>query len=158
MGRGRVAVVGALIAALAAGCSGGGDKQRAAPADLTPVTSTTEPSFTGAGSGPFCAEIKDLDRRFSELLTSSEPDATRTLFTSAQKVVASLADGAPAEIRGDLAVIVGAYRQLLDGLRKVDFDVARLSPEVVRGLDAADVRTAGDRLGVYTRKVCNAGG
>ncbi len=158
MGRLRLARATVLLAVAAAACSGGDGKKPAEEAQLAPVTSTTEPSFTGAGSERFCREVGSATGRLSELATSTEPDSARRLFTSAQEALATLVDAAPAEIRSDLNVLAGAYRQLLDGLRKVDFDVARLPPEVTGGLNRPEVRTAGDRLGVYQRKICGQGG
>ncbi len=145
-----------VAAAVVGGCSDG-RKEQAAPTGLSPVTSTTEPTFTGAGGGPFCAEVGALEGRLSELLASTDPDAARNLFTSAQKAVSSLADTAPAEIRGDMRVLVGVYRQLLDGLGRADFDMAKLGPDVAGRLDSPEARTAADRLDAYKRKVCQGG-
>lgn len=159
MHRLRALAAVSLTVAITAGCSGGGGgKETSGPAPLGPVTSTTAPTFTGAGSGRFCAGAGALDERFAGLLGSAEPDVTRTLFTSAQEAVSDLADSAPPEIKADLTVLVGAYRQLLDGLRRSDYDLARLPADVTSALQSPPVRTAGDRIDVFRRTVCGQGG
>ena len=153
-------LVGAVVVAVAlasAGCSGAGDDPGRAdppPAAPAPVPGTGAPSFSGAGSDPFCAQIRGFGDRFGQLLVSREPDAARAFFTSAQEAVSSLAELAPAEIRADMTVLVGAFQRLLDDLRAADFDVARLPPAANATFEAPEVRTAGTRLDAYKRQVC----
>jgi hypothetical protein len=166
-----MAVVAVLAVATACdGESGGGITEEPASSRI-PAASTTstafagagtsgtdEPAFTGEGREPFCAELATVDPRFAELPMSGQPDAVRSFFTLVHEKLSALAGSAPPEVSGDLTVVVGAYRQLLDGLGEVDFDPARLPPEVSRTFESPEVRTAGARLEAYKRTVCGQGG
>jgi hypothetical protein len=61
---------------------------------------------------------------------------------------------APGEIAADVRIVVGAYDDLVDGLRRADWDPSRLGPETSASLGEPRVRTAGDRLAAYERTVC----
>ena len=143
---------------IAAGCGSGGGEAAPAPAALAPAASSAAPAFAGSGSGPFCAEVRGLADRFATLLSSGDPGATRALYSAAQQAVNAMADAAPPEIKGELTVLVDAYRQLLDGLRTADYDVTRLPREVTGALASPSVRSAAGRLETYARTVCGAGG
>jgi len=84
-------------------------------------------------------------------------ETTRTLYTAAQEAVSIMAGSAPPELQGELTVLVGAYRQILDGLRRADFDVTRLPSDVTGTLATPSVRGAGDSVNAYTRAVCAPG-
>ena len=135
MGRLRALVATvAVTASMAAGCGGGGGG--------------------AGGSGEFCAVARTFEAKFRPLLTANGPDAAKSFWTSAQQGLTDLNDSAPAAIKGDIEVMISAYRQLLDALRQVDYELPRVPPGVLRGLDAPAVATAGDRLGTYLRTEC----
>ncbi len=149
-----------LVAAgvLVAGCGSGDGKEitqpEPRPATTAPATTTVPPTFSGQGSAPYCAAASSLQESFAKLLFSSDVEATRTLYATAQTAVTGMADNPPPEIKDELSVVVGAYRTLLETLRSVDFSLPRLPPDVVAALNAPPVKASADRLASYRQSAC----
>jgi hypothetical protein len=153
-----------LVAAavLVAGCGSGEGKETTQPEPRpattapapAPATTTVPPSFSGQGSAPYCAAAASLQENFGKLLLSSDVETTRTLYAAAQTAVTGMADNPPPEIKDELAVVVGAYRTLLETLRSVDFSLPRLPPDVIAALNAPAIKASADRLAAYRQSAC----
>jgi len=144
----------AVMIVSSAGCSSSGGRAQTTPHDAEQASTTTDPSFSGEGSTRFCSEARLVDERLGKLLASGEQQSARNLYEPAQQAVNALAEVAAPEIEADLAVLVKAYKDLLDGLKKVDYDVTKLPPGLIRTMSSGEVRIAGDRLKAYQTKVC----
>ena len=143
-------------------CSGDDDpraaERRAATGPIE-ATTTTEPTFSGAGGEEFCRQAAAVNERLRSMVQAqATPDLARTLFTSAAKAVRALAEVAPADIAADTRTLARSYESLVDALAKADWRPDRISVQVDQKLNAPNVRLAGDRLQAYERKVCSTGG
>lgn len=146
----------ALVMALAA-CSGGDDSPSASRDSTGPAeaTTTTEPTFAGAGSEQFCTLARQANDRLGQLAQAPpSEDAVRDLFTTTADSVDAMADVAPAEIGPAARTMAAAYADLVDALSKVGWQPDRLPADAEARLNAPEVAAAGNRLSSYQRQVC----
>jgi len=146
-----------------AGCSGGDDDE-AAPATSAPAatssggpTTTVRPvdtSFTGQNSAQFCDLARTYSERFSSVGSSPTPAQLRTVTREGQTAIAQAVNAAPAEIKPDVQVLANTFGNLLSELEKVNFEITRLPPAALQGLQAPDFTQSTTRFQAYIRTVC----
>jgi hypothetical protein len=146
-----------LLAAFAA-CGGDGDTDQTAPTTaLGDTTTTTTPSFTGAGSEPFCNQARQAQEELAGLTQAgSSPEAMREVFLKAAAALRSLADAAPPEIKGDVETIAASYDDLQRSLEAAGWDPTKIPGEITGRLTAPDITAASQRLNAYQQQVCGA--
>lgn len=153
----RFSVLASVLLVALAACSGGDDSPAASPGPTEPAdaTTTTAPTFTGAGSDEFCTLARQANQRLGELAQAPpSEDAVRELFTSTADSVDAMADVAPAEIGPAARTMATAYAELVDALSRVQWQPDRLPAEAEQRLNAPEVTAAGNRLSSYQRQVC----
>ncbi len=155
----RRALLALALLGAVAGC-GGGDDDGASPATTTTTaadaaTSTTEATFTGAGSEQFCAQAAQAEAELNRLAQSApSPEATTDVFASAAGALRSLAESAPDEIKADVGVLAGAYEEVSRELQAAGPNTSQMPATIARRLTQPDVRMASERLEAYQVNVC----
>lgn len=129
----RLVVLVGLAAVLGlSACGGGGDDEDAAPASTTTPPPTTTPVGNDQAGTPFCQLARTYTEKFAALLpAANDPARLRAATTDAEAAIRQAQSTAPAEIKPDVTVVATAAGQVLAGLQKNNFDVAR-TPEVSR--------------------------
>ena len=156
----RHALMGLALLAVAVACGGGDDNASpesttTAPEPTTITTTTTVASFTGAGSGEFCAQAQQAEEKLTGMAQApSSPEAARNIFTSVADSLQALADQAPAEIKADVAVIARAYRELVRDLEALGWQGSEMAGKIATRINQPDVRDASGRLETYRVQVC----
>ncbi len=174
-----------LVTALvlvASGCGGSGDSsgddtaiETTTETDATTETETeateteeteTEETDADAGLGALadedCLELASIGAKFSEALGATgatDYEATSELFDE-------LVDKAPDEIKNDLAIFAGAWKEIAAALADVDLSSgATPSPETIQKLqelgekfNTPELTKALENLGAWTQEHCGTTG
>ena len=144
-----------------AGCSGGGDDDKAspstAPANAPSTTAPKPPTFTGQDSAQFCALAKTYTERFANVGANPSAAQLRTVTREGQTAITQAVTAAPAEIKADIQLLATTFSGLNDELEKVNFDVARLPPAALGQLSTPQFQAATTRFQAYSRTVCGIG-
>ena len=139
-------------------------------ADTTPLDTSApvDTSFTGEGSGDFCALIKEytddpaLDSLFGSA-AGSDPAKSKADFAKLLSLMGNLKDKAPDEIKADVTLMTDAFGKIGAAFEKYGWDVAKVGqaaatdPELqaLFTQDTADMGAAGTRLDAYGTNVCH---
>ena len=147
----------ALLTLLLAGCSDDSDDDSAAATTTTTVAATTtisvDTNFTGEGSERFCELARTYRERLDELGTT-DPTQLRALATEAEAAIKEAQEVAPDEIRGDVQLVAAASISFFEVLAAANYDLTKVSPDALSGLQRPEVQASTQRLTAYTQNVC----
>ncbi len=154
----------ALLAATAlvvGGCSGGSDDSKAdngndkSAASSPSSTTTTTFKFEGNDSEAWCKADREVNEKLgTSLPTDATPAQQKERFEQTIAALEDLHQKASAEIKGSVATIRDAYRDLGPALEKVGYDPAKLDAETQAAVNTPEMQEAAARLGAYERQVC----
>jgi hypothetical protein len=142
----KVALIGVLVVLALGGACGGGDDDGG------------EGSAGGSGDTAFCAaQAKNADAL--KQAPTGNPASLRTLYENVDENLDRALAAAPAEIKGDLETIAGAFRPFVEELKKVDYDFFRFvqtNPQspVFQRLQSPEVTNATQRVSAYYEEHC----
>ncbi len=137
-----------------------------APVGTTPASGTKAAGDGGsAAGGPYCAKIAEYKAAsdvISNLLDAAPPDATKlgAAFADLKKLMPGMASDAPAEIKAEVATMVGMTTQFYEVLQRNDFDLTKVQANPA---DAAIIQTitgntlvekSSNKLEEYSKTVC----
>jgi hypothetical protein len=124
-------------------------------------TDTTDPNFSGKGSGDLCSYAKDIEKSANDLFSDSSDIGAD--LKKAAKIYEEAISKAPSEIKGDMEKSLTGFQSLTKLLDKYDGDYKKLvsaaasDPEVAKAVAAFDdpeIAAASERVDVYFQKVC----
>ncbi len=155
----RALVTTVLLALVLAGC--GGDSDDAEPAGGTTTTAaagtatpgSVDTNFTGQGSERFCGLARSYRERLDKLGTT-DPTQLRPLATEAETAIKEAQAAAPSEIKGDVQVVAAVSMAFFQQLAKVNYDLTKMPPDAVSGLQRPEVQASTQRVAAYSEKVC----
>jgi hypothetical protein len=116
-----------------------------------------------SSTGAYCARIAAYKAKSDELdsVFSGTPDPAKVeeAFTTMQTMVSDLKDGAPTEIKADVAAMSTAIDSVVEIFSKYNWDFTALAsaPEFAtlqQTLSGADMQGASDRLKAYSEGTC----
>lgn len=152
----RLVVTLALVAALGVSGCGAGDSEKTAPTTVPPVTAapaTTILTGNDQAGTPFCKLAKTYTEKSASLLSAAgDPAKLKAATTDAESAIRQAQATAPAEIKPDVTVVATTASQVLAGLQKNNFDLAR-TPEVSKLQDPA-FQSSFTRLTTYGQAHC----
>ena len=145
--------------------SGGGTANAAGPSSPPPVVGASGAAQGGAApsaaSGTvapdlaaWCPAERTLEDRLRAVDAGASPSQLRSTVAAARSAMGPAAATVPADVRGDLGVVLDAYRQLFAALDQVDYDVSRMSVGVVQSLSPSQIKSASERLATYESRNC----
>lgn len=150
-----MAVAAALVALAACSGDGGSSDAPTTTPEPTLATTTTEPSFTGAGSERFCSDDRAARERLDRINQAAPSIETlKERYATLADALRSLGEVAPGEIAGDVRLLGRAYDAFIDSMQRVNWDTMRLPAEVSQKLGSPEVLAASNRLQSYERQVC----
>jgi hypothetical protein len=162
----RLATALTLLALGAVACGHGGS---ATGGDVTTAptgaTNGSPGSFSGAGSGDFCAQAAPIvqDRTLQQALSgSSDPAALKAGFARITAAFATLAKAAPQEIKADVQTVRTSYQQADALFAKYGYDrqkvvaAAQQDPTLLTnaGIGTDEFQAAEETLQNYLTQVC----
>jgi cytoskeletal protein RodZ len=119
------------------------------------TTSTTRVEFTGTDSEAFCQADARLNQEVSQQApTTTEPAALEAYFEKKVDAIKQLEAIAPAEVKADVTITIGAYEAFRPVLAAVGWDQSKVSAEQAAAVQTPAVTAAGQRLSQYTERVC----
>lgn len=139
---------------VAAGCSGGDDKQASPPASAEAGGQPVDTRFTGQGSAEFCNEARTYSERSKNVAAPSTPAQVRSVAQEGQAAINQAVNLAPTEIKPDIQVIAAAFGSMLSELEKVNFDVSKVTPATFAKLQEPQFATSTQRFQAYVANVC----
>jgi hypothetical protein len=142
-----------------AGNDGGSEGDGSSDPTTTTTTTTTAPTpVSGDSDSDYCERVRQGFEDQSGLdfnLINKTPQQIQELFEDNLKLFEDWLDHAPDEIEDDAAVMVDAFRTLVERGNELEWDLQALASDPVFGvLDTAEVEAAGDRLDAYSLDVC----
>ena len=146
----------ALLTLLLAGCSDDSDDDSAAGTTTTVASTTSisvDTNFTGEGSERFCELARTYRERLDELGTT-DPTQLRALATEAETAIKEAQEVAPEEIKGDVQLVAAASISFFEVLAAANYDLTKVSPDALSGLQRPEVQASTQRLTAYTQNVC----
>ena len=146
----------ALLTLLLAGCSDDSDDDSAAGTTTTVASTTSisvDTNFTGEGSERFCELARTYRERLDELGTT-DPTQLRALATEAETAIKEAREVAPDEIKGDVQLVAAASISFFEVLAAANYDLTKVSPDALSGLQRPEVQASTQRLTAYTHNVC----
>lgn len=153
----RRAPVGLAVAAVlwTAACGGGSDK--GAPAPSAPPTTAAVPPVLPSGSEeagtPFCGLARTYTEKSVALVAAAgDPTKLKAAATDAEAAIRKAVDVAPAAVKADVSVVAATANEVLAGLRRNDYDLAR-TPEVAKVQEPGFQKSFGAVL-AYARTRC----
>ncbi|MDP8936930.1 MAG: hypothetical protein M3O23_04260 [Actinomycetota bacterium] len=147
-----------VLTLLLAGCGGDSDDAEPAGATTTTTVGTATPgsidtNFTGEGSERFCGLARSYRDRLDKVATS-DPTQLRALANEAETAIREAQAAAPNEIKGDVQVVAAASTAFFQQLARVNYDLTKMPPDAVSGLQRPEVQASTQRLSAYAEKVC----
>ncbi|MGI9648168.1 MAG: hypothetical protein ACR2OI_06580 [Acidimicrobiia bacterium] len=138
------------------GSDGGSDGDGSS--DPTTTTTTAPPSVSGDSDSDYCDRVRQGFEEQSGLdfnFIGKTPQEIQELFETNLRLFEEWQDHAPREIEDDAAVMVEAFRSIVERGNELEWDLQALASDPVFGaLDTAEVEAAGDRLDAYSLEVC----
>lgn len=98
-----------------------------------------------------------LARRYIEYMGRTPPGDVRGFgeaLQEARSIVLEMQDVAPPEIVDDLVKLTGVLSAVVPAMEAVDFDLARVPPDVLRLLQDPEFQASATRLQVYIEDAC----
>ena len=152
----RLSVTVALVAVT--GLSGCGDDSKETAATTTVPPTTAAPATTlltgndEAGT-PFCGLAKTYNEKSNAILASAgDPAKLRVAATDAESAIRRAKDVAPASIKDDATRVATTAAEVLSGLNKTGYDLAK-TPEVTKLQEPAFQKSFG-AVYAYARAHC----
>lgn len=141
------------------GSGGDGDGGSVSDGDSQATTTTTAgASVSGDGDSDYCERVREGFEEQEGLdfnLIGKTPQQIQELFEGNLRLFEEWLDHAPDEIEDDAAVMVEAFRTLVERGNELEWDLQALAADPVFGvLDTDEVEAAGDRLDAYSLEVC----
>lgn len=137
------------------GCSGGLNSDDAAgPAEQSTTVSPPGTNFSGEGSEEFCGFIRNYSEPFDAITPTASPDELRTAFGEGQAQLGRAVAAAPSEIKRDVQEISDVFTALARTLELAQYDVTRLMPTALDGVQSPQFQESTKRLEAYVTRVC----
>jgi hypothetical protein len=145
-----------ILAAFAVGCGGGSDKPAATPA--APAATATAVAKDPASAGD-CAKLTQVGGEVANAVRGATGDDS----DKAKQLLDELSTSAPQEIRGDLQVISGAYKEIITGLKAAGATSSGTDPspealqklqDVLANIDQAKLSRANANITTWVQKHC----
>ena len=135
-----------------AGCS----SEKKSSSGTTATTAAGAATTVAVRSGdPVCDSLRSYNDRFRRVnLGLSNPQELRAAMQEAGAAIADAQGRAPDAIKSDLAVLRGAFQQLVSTLEQADYDLSKLSLTQVQQLQTPEVTAAGRNVDTYLREHC----
>jgi len=157
----RVVPAACLVLVLAmAGCSDSDDDAGGTTNTTSGATATTvrpvDTSFTGQNSGEFCQLITTFTAGSQNLSPSATPADLEASLSEALTAIDKAVSVAPAEIKGDVSAIAGAFQTVVDELAAAGYDISKVNSSVLQALQSPGFLDAVTRLQAYLTNVCKA--
>jgi hypothetical protein len=150
--------IGSVAGILAVLLDDGDSSSSTAPSSTAPVastTSTTRVEFTGEGAEAFCAADAQLNQQLAgQAPTTTDPAALEAYFQKKVAAIRQLESIAPAEVKADVTITVGAYEAFAPVLAAVSWDQSKVPAAQAATIQTPEVTAAGQRLSQYTERVC----
>jgi len=142
-----------------AGGGGGTDGGSDGDGSSDPTTTTTPAPVSGDSSSSYCARIREtIEGDATGLdfnLLGRTPQEIQALFEANLEVFEDWQDLAPDEIKDDAAVIVEAFRTIVERGNELGWDLEALVDDpVFNAFDTAEVTAAANNLDAHSRDVC----
>ena len=129
------------------------------------TTDTTDPKFSGKGSGDFCGFAKDIEKNQDELFKDSEdPADLKKSLAQVNKIFDEAAKKAPNEIKADFKTLQKGFVAIADFYGKMGDDPQALAQAMAKDPEAAqkamgelsspEFEAASSRITAYIEKVC----
>ena len=176
----RRAALALLASVLVGGCDDGSPDIAASqdattsttlsPSEATPSTVPPDGAtpFTGSPDAPPASPDAEPanpdDERFCTLARAYVESMSRTAPEDAQgfgeglrearSIILEMQEVAPPEIVDDLLRLTGVLSVVVPALEAVDFDLARVPPDVLRLLQDPEFQASATRLQAYTEDAC----
>ena len=162
----RTFIVAVAIFAIGLGACSSSSKSTSAPsantsAGLTPTTANSgggsgAASGGGSGGGSFCDEVRnDQDAFQNSSIATKTPADLKTLYSKLVPALEHAQSEAPSAIKADFATFITGFKALNSALDAAGYDVRKLSPSSLAGLDSADFKAASDHIETYITQVCH---
>ena len=130
------------------------------PDDATPITGSPD----GPPAPPDAEPADPDDERFCTLARTYVESMSRTAPEDAQgfgeslrearSIIVEMQEVAPPEVVDDLLRLTGVLSVVVPALEAVDFDLTRVSPDVLRLLQDPEFQASAARLQAYTEDAC----
>jgi hypothetical protein len=153
----RVFPAACLVAAVfVGGCSDSNGDDSATTASSSPLTTTrpVDTSFTGQGSEEFCRLIATFTANNQSLGASGSAEDLEGSLRESLGAIDQAAAVAPAEIKNDVVTLESTLEGVVTALSSAGFDVARVDPAALSGLQSEPFVEAVTRLQAYLSTVC----
>jgi hypothetical protein len=151
----RLWCTGILAAFMAVGC-GGSDKPAATPAPPAATATTAAKDLASAGD---CAKLSQVGGEVANAVRGATGDDS----DQAKQLLDELSTTAPQEIRGDLQVISGAYKEIIAALKAAGVTSSGTDPSpealqklqaVLAKIDQAELTRANANITSWVQKHC----
>jgi hypothetical protein len=158
-------VAGLIVVALTAAACGSSSSSgsTATTATTSPTTLSTAPATTTSGGGGsdsgFCGsakkDLKDLQAEDNSLFAGGvTPDAIKKEFSDLQSAYEHAQSQAPAEIKPDLAVIIGFIGKLNNVLASDNYNLQAAAPQIESLATSTQLKQAGAHLKAWAATNC----
>lgn len=143
----------ALLTVVLVACGGDSDDAQPSTPTTAAVPGSVDTDFSGKDGEKFCSLVRSNLPRLDQLGTT-DPAKLKALVEEAETVFKDAAAAAPSEIKADVQVTAAAYSAFIRQLGQVNYDITKLSPDSLSGLQRPEVQASAQRLSAYTEKVC----
>ncbi|MEZ5216001.1 MAG: hypothetical protein R2715_05240 [Ilumatobacteraceae bacterium] len=131
-----------------------------------PGQAPTSVTFSGAGSGDFCAMARELDQNdpTAGMFESDDPATLEADWASYEQLIGEVVAAAPGEIKSDFQSMSDALSRVGEVYAEVDWDPAafneRISsdPELATSMNDPALQESSLRIDAYLQDVCGIGG
>ncbi len=150
-----LATVGLTTVGLAA-CGSSGSKSSAQAAGSAASTASTASTVKATGGGDFCKSAATQFNKAQAMISqnATDPAHLKDAVRQGRQASSSLQSEAPAQIKGDLNLLVQTANKVYDALAKANYDFTKLSPSDLQGIDDPNVTAANQRVSAYVKKSC----